>query len=128
MHLPIVDPPIPAAHGEAVERPDVVLALLAFLANPPVLGVVPRVWLDRAGEQERLSIRPPRRKSGARVHGRNAHCLAACGYIQHVDLVGLVVVAFRHEGEPAAVGTPCGTALAGFGERETARLGAAISR
>jgi hypothetical protein len=66
MQLSIVEPPIPAAHREGVERADVELALLPFLGDPAVLGVGGGPGIYEAREEQGAAVRPPRREAGTR--------------------------------------------------------------
>jgi hypothetical protein len=125
VQLAIVYPPVPAAHGERVERPHVVLPLLALLANPPVVRIIARVRVDRAREEEGLAVRPPRRESRAGIDRRDPACLDASRLIDYVHLVDLVVVALRNEREPRRQ-APCGTALPAF--VDVSRRGSAAVR
>ena len=58
MNLPIVEPAIPVADGEAVERADLVLLILALGGGLLVRGVVGGVGIDEAREEDRVAVGP----------------------------------------------------------------------
>lgn len=101
----VVEPFVPTTHGKTLVRANLGFRFFAVVGDFLICRVIGRAAINRALEENRLSIRTPLR--GARAQGDLGQTARlATGAVDQINLVGLVAVAFGAEGDLATVGTP----------------------
>jgi hypothetical protein len=101
-----IDPPVPRADREGLIDAHLELAILLFLRRFLVRLVVGRVGEHGAGEEQAFAVGAEFRRAQRRRQVRDALCLTAADYIEHVDLADFVRVTLGREGDAAAVRRP----------------------
>src|ERR1041384_6994858 len=128
MCLRVVEPFVPVANRKLLINTHAILLCFALSSDLLVCIIVSRTRIDRAHEQQRLSVRSPLGRARSRRKRSDTHGFAAVGDVEHINLADFVTFTPRRESNPAAASTPRHPPLATLAKRQPPRFRSPIRR